>query len=168
MTADCVASVDGWHGDFAYTFAIGEISEEKRLLIERTKAALYHALKFAVVGKHIGDISHAVESYVKPFNYGVIRELCGHGIGKRMHESPDIPNYGKPGMGECIRQGMVFCVEPMIAAGSRKIKVDADEWTTRTADHSPAAHFEHQVAITSKGTEVISTYQYIEEALKTN
>lgn len=166
VTADCVASVDGWHGDFAYTFAIGEVSEEKQLLMERTKASLYEALKFAVAGKHIGDISHTVESYVKPYRYGVIRELCGHGIGRSMHESPDVPNYGPAGQGELIRPGMVFCIEPMIAAGTHRIKEDNDGWTIRTADGRPAAHYEHQVAINSKGqTEVISTYKYIEEAL---
>ena len=165
ITVDCGAELGGWHGDYAYTFAVGEISEEKRLLVERTKASLYAGIKAVKVGNHIGDISHAVESFVKPFNYGVIRELCGHGIGRRMHEAPDIPNYGKTGTGELIRTGMVFCVEPMIAMGSHRIKIDADEWTTRTADGKPAAHFEHQIAITSKGPEVISTYQFVEEAL---
>lgn len=166
ITVDCVAAVDGWHGDFAYTFAVGEVSEEKRLLMERTHDALLHAIKYAVAGRHIGDVSNAVESFVKPYNYGVIRELCGHGIGRRMHEAPDVPNFGRPGLGELIRPGMVFCIEPMIAAGNRKIKVDADEWTTRTADGSPAAHYEHMVAINSKGeSEVLSTYKYIEEAL---
>ena len=169
VTADCVASVDGWHGDYAYTFAIGDVSEEKRLLMERTKASLYEALKFAVTGKRIGDISHAVECSVKPYNYGIIRELCGHGIGRSMHEAPDVPNYGPAGQGETIRPGMVFCVEPMIAAGTHKIREDKDGWTIRTADGKPAAHYEHQVVINSKGqTEVISTYKYIEEALGIN
>lgn len=168
ISVDCGAYLNGFHGDYAYTFAVGEISEEKRLLVERTRESLLHAIKYAIPGNHIGDISHAVESYIKPYNYGIVRELCGHGIGKRMHESPDIPNYGKPGTGELIREGMVFCVEPMINMGTHKVTVDADQWTVRTADGKPAAHFEHQMAITSKGFELLSTYQYIEEALKTN
>lgn len=165
ISVDCGALLNGFHGDYAYTFAVGEISEEKRLLVERTKASLLHAIQFAQPGNHISDISHAVESYIQPFNYGIVRELCGHGIGRRMHESPDIPNFGKPGRGELIRQGMVFCVEPMINMGTHRVTVDADQWTIRTADGKPAAHFEHQMAITSKGFELLSTYQYIEEAL---
>lgn len=166
VTADCVVSVDGWHGDYAYTFEIGEVSEEKHLLVQRTREALMHALSFAKAGNHIGDISHAVESYVKPFNYGVIEELCGHGIGRKMHEKPDVPNYGPAGKGELIRPGMVFCIEPMISMGRRKIKEVDDQWPVVMADGKPSAHFEHQVAINSQGkTEILSTYQYIEEAL---
>ena len=166
VTADCVVSLNGWHGDYAYTFAIGEVSEEKRLLLQRTKEALEYALKFVKVGNHIGDISHAVESYVKPFHYGVVQELCGHGIGRKMHEKPDVPNFGPAGHGDLIRPGMVFCIEPMIAAGSRRIRELDNQWPVRMADGRPSAHFEHQVAINSQGkTELLSTYQYIEEAL---
>jgi methionyl aminopeptidase len=165
VSVDCGAYLNGYHGDYCYTFAVGTISEEKRLLVERTKESLLHAIKVAVKGNTIGDVGHAVESYIKPFHYGVVRDLCGHGIGKNMHEKPDVPNYGKPGTGPKIVEGMVFCIEPMINLGTYQVKVDADQWTTRTVDGKPSAHFEHQVAITAKGTEVLSTYQYVEEVI---
>ncbi|HHU46502.1 MAG TPA: type I methionyl aminopeptidase [Bacteroidales bacterium] len=165
VSVDCGVYKNGYHGDYAYTFAVGEISEEKKLLVERTKKSLYKGINEAKKGNHIGDISHAIQSYVESFGYGVVRELVGHGIGKKMHEKPDIPNYGKKGKGELIVPGMVFCIEPMINLGTPRVSMDADNWTIRTLDRKPSAHFEHQVAITEEGTEVLSTYQYIEEVL---
>ena len=165
VSVDCGVYKNGYHGDYAYTFAVGEISEEKKLLVERTKKSLYKGINEAKKGNHIGDISHAIQSYVESFGYGVVRELVGHGIGKKMHEKPDIPNYGKKGKGELIVAGMVFCIEPMINLGTPRVSMDADNWTIRTLDRKPSAHFEHQVAITEEGTEVLSTYQYIEEVL---
>lgn len=167
VTADCVASLDGWHGDFAYTFEIGQVSEEKHLLVERTKASLMAALEVAKVGNTIFDISRAVMNSVQPYHYGIIRELSGHGIGRKMHEKPDVPNIiCKFYRDEPIRPGMVFCIEPMIAMGTSKIIDFEDRWPVLTADRKPAAHFEHQIAINSQGeTEILSTYKYIEEAL---
>lgn len=166
VSVDCGVYKNGFHGDYAYTFPVGEISKEKQLLIERTKKSLYLGIEEARKGNHIGDIGHAIQAYVEQFRYGVVRELIGHGIGKKLHEKPDVPNYGKPKTGPEIVQGMVFCIEPMINMGTHRVKMDADQWTIRTMDGKPAAHFEHQVAITEKGTEVLSTYQYIEEVLQ--
>jgi methionyl aminopeptidase len=165
VSVDCGVYKNGYHGDYAYTFAVGEISEEKKLLVERTKKSLYKGINEAKKGNHIGDISHAIQSYVESFGYGVVRELVGHGIGKKMHEKPDIPNYGKKGKGELIVPGMVFCIEPMINLGTPRVSMDADNWTIRTLDRKPSAHFEHQIAITEEGTEILSTYQYIEDVL---
>lgn len=168
ISVDCGVYKNGYHGDYAYTFAVGEISEEKRLLVKRTRESLDKAIEAAVKNNTTGDIGHAVQSYVESFGYGVVKELCGHGIGKDMHEKPDILNYGKPGKGELLREGMVFCIEPMITLKSPRIFMENDNWTIRTIDRKPAAHFEHQLAITEKGTEVLSTYEYIEEVLGNN
>jgi len=168
ISVDCGAILNGFQGDYAYTFAVGEVSEEVRLLMDRTKESLMQAIKVAVAGKTVGDIGHAVESYVGQFNYGVVRELCGHGIGKEMHERPDIPNYGHPGFGDRLQAGMCICIEPMITLGSRKIYMENDGWTIRTQDHKPAAHYEHQLAITEHGTEVISSYKLLGEVIGTN
>ncbi|MDR2868469.1 MAG: type I methionyl aminopeptidase [Bacteroidales bacterium] len=166
ISVDCGACCDGFHGDYAYTFAVGEISEEKRMLIKRTKESLYEAIKVAIKGNTVGDIGYAVQHYVEPYGYGVVRELCGHGIGRNLHEAPDIPNYGRQHKGEPLREGMVFCVEPMINAGTHKVYCEKNEWTIRTQDGKPSAHFEHQMAITANGTEVLSSYQYLEEVLE--
>ena len=165
LSVDCGVLKNGFHGDYAYTFAVGEVSQEKKLLMERTKEALYRALKVAVKGKTVGDIGYAVQSYVEQFGYGVVRELCGHGIGRNLHEKPDVPNYGKPNTKELLREGMVICIEPMITNRSHKVYVEKDNWTIRTVDGQPAAHYEHQIAITKNGTEVLSTYKYIEEVI---
>lgn len=165
VSVDCGVYKNGFHGDYAYTFAVGEISEEKKLLIERTKQSLYLGIAEAKVGNRTGDIGFAVQKYVESFGYGVVRDLCGHGIGRRLHESPEIPNFGKSGKGDLLRKGMVFCIEPMINQGSFKVYMENDGWTIRTYDGMPSAHFEHQVALTENGTEVLSTYEYIEEVL---
>ena len=167
ISVDCGAYLNGYHGDYAYTFAVGHVTEEKRLLMERTKESLYRGIAAAVAGNTTGDIGHAVQTYCESFGYGVVRELCGHGIGRNMHEKPDVCNYGKPGKGDRLREGMVICIEPMITMGSRKIYCERDEWTIRTMDHKPAAHYEHQIAITKNGTRVLSTYKYIGEVLGT-
>lgn len=168
ISVDCGAVLDGFHGDFAYTFAVGEVSEEVRLLMDRTKESLNKAIEVAVTGKTIGDIGFTVQEYCEQFGYGVVRELCGHGIGKNMHERPDIPNFGRRGFGDKIQEGMCICIEPMITLGKRNIYMENDGWTIRTRDHKPAAHYEHQLAITSKGTEVISSYKLLGEVIGTN
>lgn len=167
ISVDCGAFLNGFHGDFAYTFAVGEVSEEKRLLMERTKESLLEAIKVAVSGNTVGDIGYTVEKYVGQFNYGVVRELCGHGIGRDMHERPDVMNFGRPHTGDRLQPGMCICIEPMITQGSRKIFMEKDGWTIRTQDHKPAAHYEHQLIITEKGTEVISSYKLLGEVIGT-
>ena len=166
LSVDCGVYKNGFHGDYAYTFAVGEISQEKKFLMERTKESLYKAIQVAVKGNTIGDIGHTVQSYVEKFGYGVVRELCGHGIGRNLHEKPDVPNYGKPKSKEVLMEGMVICIEPMITNRSPKVYVEKDNWTIRTLDGQPAAHYEHQIAITKNGTEVLSTYEYLEEVIK--
>ena len=159
-----VKQITGLQADFGSLQMLGD---KKRLLMERTKESLYRGIAAAVKGNTTGDIGHAVQTYCESFGYGVVRELCGHGIGRNMHEKPDVCNYGKPGKGDTLREGMVICIEPMITMGSRKIYCERDEWTIRTMDHKPAAHYEHQIAITKNGTRVLSTYKFIGEVLGT-
>jgi methionyl aminopeptidase len=165
VSVDCGVFKDGFHGDYAYTFPVGNVSEEKRLLIDRTKQSLMLGIEKAKVGNTTGDIGFTIQHYVESFGYGVVRDLCGHGIGRKLHEAPEVPNFGKSGKGTPLKVGMVFCIEPMINQKTHKVYVESDGWTIRTLDRKPSAHFEHQVAITESGTEILSTYQYIEEVL---
>lgn len=166
VSVDCGAYKNGFHGDYCYTFEVGHVAEEIHLLCQRTKESLYIGIEAAVEGNRIGDIGHAVQSYVESYGYSVVREMIGHGCGRHMHEKPDVPNYGNKGSGPRLKKGMVICIEPMINLGVRNIRIDKDGWTTRTADGQPSAHFEHMVAIRENGSEVISTYKYIEEVLQ--
>lgn len=165
VSVDCGAKKNGFHADYAYTFQVGKVAEEIQLLCERTKQSLYKGIEQAKAGNKIGDVGYAIQSYVEGYGYSVVRELIGHGVGKNLHEKPDVPNYGKKGSGLKIKKGMVFCIEPMINLGLKYIRIDKDGWTTRTIDGKPSAHFEHMVAIRETGTEIISTYEYIEEVL---
>lgn len=165
VSVDCGVFKNGFHGDYAYTFGVGNISEENQLLIDRTKQSLILGIEKAKVGNTTGDIGFTIQNYVESFGYGVVRDLCGHGIGRKLHEAPEIPNFGKAGKGTPLKVGMVFCIEPMINQKTHKVYVESDGWTIRTLDGKPAAHFEHQIAITEKGTEQLSTYEYIEEVL---
>lgn len=165
VSVDCGACLNGWHGDYAYTFEVGDVDLDTHLLVQRTKESLYKGIEKAVAGNKIGDISNAIQTYVEVFGYGVVRELIGHGIGHSMHEKPDVPNYGKANKGLKIQEGMVFCIEPMVNLGTERVLQSPDGWTILTADRKPSAHFEHQIAITTHGTEVLSTYEYIEEVL---
>lgn len=163
---DCVVELDGYHGDSCYTFAIGEIDEKTQQLLRVTKESLYKGIEAAHGGKRIGDISNAVQTYCERHGYGVVREMCGHGIGKSMHELPEVPNYGRRGIGPVLKPGMVICIEPMINLGSKNIVIMQDGWQCRTRDRKPSAHFEHTLAITDGAPEVLTTFRYIEEALK--
>lgn len=163
---DTVAELDGYNGDQCYTFAVGEISEEKMALCRTTKESLYVGIEACVPGKRIGDISNAVQTYCEKRGYSIVREMCGHGIGKRMHEDPEIPNYGRRGIGPIIKDGMCLCIEPMVNMGSRNIVIESDGWTCRTRDRKPSAHYEHTLAIIDGKTEVLTTFDYIEEVLK--
>lgn len=163
---DTVVELDGYNGDQCYTFAVGEISEEKMALCRTTKESLYVGIEACVPGKRIGDISNAVQTYCEKRGYSIVREMCGHGIGKRMHEDPEIPNYGRRGIGPVIKDGMCLCIEPMVNMGSRNIVIESDGWTCRTRDRQPSAHYEHTLAITEGRREVLTTFDYIEEVLK--
>lgn len=163
---DTVAELDGYNGDQCYTFAVGEISEEKMALCRTTKESLYVGIEACVPGKRIGDISNAVQTYCEKRGYSIVREMCGHGIGKRMHEDPEIPNYGRRGIGPIIKDGMCLCIEPMVNMGSRNIVIERDGWTCRTRDRQPSAHYEHTLAVIDGKTEVLTTFDYIEEVLK--
>ncbi|MDR1792769.1 MAG: type I methionyl aminopeptidase [Bacteroidales bacterium] len=165
ISVDCGAKKNGYHADYAYTFMIGNVAEEVRNLCLRTKKALYIGIEHAKAGNKTGDIGHAIQTYCEAFGYGVVRELTGHGCGRNLHEDPAVPNYGQKGCGAKLKKGMVFCIEPMINLGVRHIRVDRDQWTTRTADRFPSAHYEHMVALTDKGTEILSSYQWIYDVL---
>ena len=163
---DTVAELNGYNGDQCYTFAVGDIDDEKMALCRTTKESLYVGIEACIPGKRIGDISNAVQTYCEKRGYSIVREMCGHGIGKRMHEDPEIPNYGRRGIGPIIKDGMCLCIEPMVNLGSRNIVIERDGWTCRTRDRKPSAHYEHTLAIVNGKTEVLTTFDYIREVLK--
>ncbi|MGQ0828668.1 MAG: type I methionyl aminopeptidase [Bacteroidota bacterium] len=168
VSVDCGVVKNNFFGDSAYTFAIGKVSPEVLNLLKITKESLYKGIEMAIVGKRIGDIAEAVQSYAEENGYSVVRELVGHGIGKNLHEAPEVPNYGKRGSGLKLQEGLVIAIEPMINLGKKAIKQDNDGWTIVTADKLPSAHFEHTVAIGSEKADILSSFKYIEEALKEN
>lgn len=165
VSIDCGVLKKGYYGDHAYTFAVGEIDPKIQQLLEITKESLYLGIEQMVSGNRIGDISFAIQRFTERHGYGVVRELVGHGLGKEMHESPEVPNYGKRGRGTVIKNGLVLAIEPMINLGTRKVKQLSDGWTIITADRKPSAHFEHNVAVVDGKPDILSTFDYIEEAL---
>ncbi|MEI8005720.1 MAG: type I methionyl aminopeptidase, partial [Bacteroidota bacterium] len=165
VSIDCGCLKHGYYGDSAYTFTVGEVKPEVIALLRRTKESLYRAVEAAVTGKRTGDIGAAVQDYVEGFGYSVVRELVGHGIGKTLHEKPDIPNYGKRGSGQKLPEGLAICIEPMINMGTKNVVQASDGWTIRTADRMPSAHFELAVVIRKEKADVLSTFKYIEEVL---
>ena len=156
ITIDVVIGYKGYQGDAAWTYAVGEIDDDKKYLMEHTEKSLYEGLKMVKPGNRIGDVSYAIQQYAESHNLGVVRELCGHGIGKEMHEEPEVPNYGTPNTGARLRPGMVICIEPMITFGRRDIWLLEDEWTVVTQDSKPAAHYEHTVLVTEDGYEILT------------
>ncbi len=156
ITIDMVIGYKGYQGDAAWTYKVGNIDDDKAYLMEHTEKALYEGIKEVKPGAHIGDISAAVEEYALKHNLGVVKELCGHGIGTSMHEDPEVPNYGKRGTGPRLKEGMVICIEPMLTFGSEEIYLMDDEWTVNTIDESPAAHYEHTVLVTHDGYEILT------------
>ncbi|MDN5552882.1 type I methionyl aminopeptidase [Prevotella sp.] len=162
ISIDCGTLLDGYNGDSCYTFAVGEISSEVSKLLEVTKKSLYLGIEQAVAGKHVGDIGAAVQEYCEECGYGVVRELTGHGIGKEMHEAPQVPNYGSKGNGVMLKAGMCIAIEPMITMSDRKIWMLPDKWSIITRDRKPAAHFEHTIAIRKGKAEILSTFEEIE------
>ena len=165
VSVDCGAVKDGFNGDSTYTFCVGEVSEEVKNLLRTTKESLYVGIEKAVEGNRIGDIGHAVQEYCEKRGYSVVRELCGHGVGKRLHEEPDVPNYGRKGTGPLIKNGMVIAIEPMINMGSKNIVIERDGWTCRTKDRKPSAHFEHTIAVHGGKPDILSSFAYVEEVL---
>ncbi len=165
VSVDCGVELDGYFGDYAYTFAVGEISAEKQTLLEDTKQSLYEGIKNGLHGRRIGDIAFAVQSYCESRGYGVVRDLVGHGLGKSLHEDPQVPNVGRRGVGKKLKAGMTICVEPMITGGTSVVVVDADGWTVRTADGEPAAHYEHTILINRGEPTVLSSFEPIEAVL---
>ena len=165
VSVDVGTFMKGFVGDSAYTFAVGEVSDDVRQLLEVTKEALYRGTAQAKVGNRVGDISAAVQDYAESFGYGVVRELEGHGLGRKMHEEPGVPNYGLRGRGPLLKEGMVICIEPMITMGNRAIVFERDGWTVRTRDRKPAAHYEFAVAIRKDGPDVLTDFSIIENSL---
>ncbi|MEJ6734537.1 MAG: type I methionyl aminopeptidase [Flavobacteriales bacterium] len=165
LSVDCGVLMNGFYGDSAYTYSIGEIDEETKMLLQITKESLYKGIEQAIEGKRVGDVSYAIQQHAEMNNYGVVRELVGHGVGESLHESPEVPNYGKRGNGPKLQDGMVIAIEPMINMGDRKIKQHADGWTITTLDNKPSAHFEHTIAIRKGKADILSSFEYIEEVL---
>ena len=166
VSVDCGVLKNGFYGDSAYTFAVGNISAEVEELLKVTKESLNLAIEQAIAGMRIGDIGYAVQNYAESHGYGVVRELVGHGLGRSLHESPEVPNYGRRGNGLKLREGLVLAIEPMINLGVKEVRQAEDGWTIVTADGLPSAHFEHDVVIRKGKAEVLSTFKWIEEVLK--
>ncbi len=166
ISVDCGALFQGYYGDSAYTFAVGEVSDRVKLLLKTTRESLYKGIENALDGKRIGDISNAVQEHCEHEKFSVVREMVGHGIGKGLHEAPEVPNYGKRGHGPRLQTGMVICIEPMINMGRKEITQDSDGWTIQTADKSYSAHFEHCVAIGKSSADILSSFEYIEAVYK--
>jgi methionyl aminopeptidase len=165
VSVDCGVIMNGFYGDTAYSFEVGEVSEKVRRLMTVTKECLALGAEHAMEGKRIGDIAHAVQQHAEQNGYSVVREMVGHGLGKNLHEAPEVPNYGRRGSGPKLKKGMVICIEPMINMGKRQISQEADGWTIRTADKLPSAHFEWAVAVDKGKADILSTFTYIEEVL---
>ena len=165
VSVDLGTFMKGFVGDSAYTFAVGEVSDEVRQLLDVTKEALRRGAAQAKVGTRVGEFSAAVQDYAERFGYGVVRELEGHGLGRKMHEEPGVPNYGARGRGPLLKEGMVICIEPMITMGDRRVVFERDGWTVRTKDRKPAAHFEFAVAVGKDGPDILTDFSIIEEAI---
>ena len=163
ISVDCGTVLNGFVGDSAYTFCVGEVSEETKKLLRTTKESLYKGIEQAIAGNRVGDISSTVQSYCETRGYSVVRELVGHGCGRKMHEEPEVPNFGRRGYGPLLRNGMCICIEPMINQGVKNVVFEADGWTVRTKDRKYSAHFEHCVAIVPDGTQILSSFDYLEE-----
>ncbi|MCI1779519.1 MAG: type I methionyl aminopeptidase [Bacteroidales bacterium] len=168
VSVDCGTIYKGYNGDSAYTFPVGEVDEETSRLLEVTEKSVDLGAAQAIAGNRIGDIGHAVQSYCESFGFTVVREMVGHGLGKSMHEEPEVPNYGKPGYGKKLREGLVICIEPMINAGTRSIYLDDNGWTVRTSDGKKSAHFEKTVVVRHDESQILTTYDYIEKGIEYN
>ncbi len=165
ISVDCGALKNGFYGDHAYTFAVGDIDKDTKKLLEVTKESLYLGVRQFKAGSRVGDVGNAIQQFTEGHGYGVVRELVGHGLGREMHEDPEMPNYGRRGKGKKFLEGMVVAIEPMINLGTHRIRQFSDGWTIKTADEKPSAHFEHDVAIVNGKPELLSTFDYVNKAL---
>jgi methionyl aminopeptidase len=165
VSVDVGVYKNGFHGDSAYTFCVGEVNEEIKALLRVTKESLYKGIENAVEGRRLGDIGFAIQSHCEAHGYSVVREMIGHGVGRNLHEAPEVPNYGRKGNGVMLKTGMTLAIEPMINLGKRQLVFEKDGWTTRTIDRKPSAHFEHSVAVRRGKADILSSFSYIEEVL---
>lgn len=163
---DTVVEKDGWMGDQCYTFPVGEVDEKVMALLRTTKEALAVGIEACKVGKRVGDISSAVQAYCERRGYSIVREMCGHGIGRGMHEDPSVPNYGRRGCGPLIKNGLCLCIEPMVNMGSKNVVFEPNGWECRTRDRKPSAHYEHTLAIVADQTLELTTFEYVRQALQ--
>ncbi len=163
VSVDCGVILNGYYGDSAYTFAVGKINSAVQKLLNTTKESLFKGIEVAIEGKRLGDLGNAIQTYCENVGFTVVREMVGHGMGKNLHEAPEVPNYGRKGRGILLKKGMVICIEPMINMGRKEIIQESDGWTIRTADNKPSAHFELAVAINKGKADVLSTFKFIEE-----
>ncbi|WP_329904543.1 type I methionyl aminopeptidase [Porphyromonas pogonae] len=165
VSVDCGTKLNGFTGDSAYTFAVGDITPEVKDLLVTTKQSLYKGIEQAVAGHRVGDIGDAVQTYCEKRGYHIVRELVGHGIGKSMHEAPEVPNYGRKGTGPVLKEGMCICIEPMVNIGSKNVVFEKDGWTVRTKSRKPSAHFEHCIAIKDGRADILSSFDFLSEVL---
>ncbi len=168
VSIDCGTILNGFFGDSAYTFPVGEVDEEKLKLMKATRDGLYKGIEAAMAGNRIGDIGYAVQSHVESLGYTVVRELVGHGVGRHLHEKPQVPNYGQRGNGKKIKNGLVIAIEPMINMGSKEVQIADDGWTFSTLDGKPAAHFEHSIAIINDKADTLSDFEMIDKVVYQN
>lgn len=169
VSVDCGVELNGFFGDAAYTFALGEIDPEVEQLLSVTRASLYKGIEAARVGNKIGDISYAIQNFAeRQHGYGIVRELVGHGLGRSLHEAPEVPNFGRKGKGELLKQGLVIAIEPMVNLGTRRVKQYSDGWTIKSRDKKASAHFEHTICVTKKGPDILSDHEIVEAAIKKN
>jgi len=165
ISVDCGAYINGFHGDSAYTFCVGDVKPEIVELLRTTKESLYKGIEQAQEGKRLGDVGSAIQEYCESRGYSVVREMIGHGVGRNLHESPEVPNYGRKGNGILLKSGMTIAIEPMINLGKRNLFFENDGWTTRTIDRKPSAHFEHSIAIRRGKADILSSFEFIEQVL---
>lgn len=165
VSIDCGVLMNGYYGDSAYTYTIGEVDPEVEKLLRVTKEALYLGIEKAIVGNRLGDVSYAVQNHAESNGFSVVREMVGHGVGKKLHEKPEVPNYGKRGRGIKLKKGLVIAIEPMINMGKKEIYQENDGWTVKTKDGKPSAHFEHTVVVCHMKADILSSFKYVEEVL---
>ncbi|MFT4902411.1 MAG: methionyl aminopeptidase [Thalassomonas sp.] len=165
LSVDCGVVMNGYYGDSAFTYEVGEVDAETKQLLKVTKESLYKGIEQAVPGNRIGDIGYAIQQHAESFGYGVVRELVGHGVGENLHESPEVPNYGRRGRGVMLKEGLVIAIEPMINMGTRRILQHNDGWTITTVDNKPSAHFEHTIVVRKGKAEILSSFEEIEKKI---
>jgi len=165
LSVDCGVVMNGYYGDSAFTYEVGEVDAETKQLLKVTKESLYKGIEKAIAGNRIGDIGYAVQQHAESFGYGVVRELVGHGVGKNLHESPEVPNYGRRGKGVMLKEGLVIAIEPMINMGTKRILQHNDGWTITTIDNKPSAHFEHTIVVRKGKAEILSSFEEIEKKI---